>query len=204
MNRISTATAVALVAIAATAAAAGCTLSASTATAQQAAARAKKATDAASTAAIGNTNAVTTVAALLQEGISQAERKEWSTATTTFDDVLALAPRDVYALYNLGLIDQTNGNITGADDYYNQAIAVDAKYTPALYNYAITLETSNPAKAIGLYQKIVAINPKASTAYLRMAFVYAREGETQQARAAQAKAIAIDPSLGKYSLPAKS
>jgi Tfp pilus assembly protein PilF len=143
-------------------------------------------------------------ATLLQAGISQAQQSQWAAAVTTFSDVLALSPRNVYALYNLGLIDQSNGNIPGAGDYYYQAIAIDPSYTPAMYNLAITLEDSDPAQALDLYHKIVAINPQASTAYLRMAFVYAQQGEAQHAKAAQAKAAAIDPALGKYALPARA
>ena len=143
------------------------------------------------------------VAALLQVGIRQADQKNWSAADTTFSDVLDIVPRDVFALYNLGLVDQSVGDTGGAASYYNQAIADDATYTPALYNLAIALESSDQAKALTLYQKIVAIDPKASTAYLRMAFVYAEQGDVQQAKAAQAKAIALDPGLGQYPLPAK-
>ena len=117
--------------------------------------------------------------------------------------MLAIVPRDVFALYNLGLVDQSVGDTAGAAYYYNQAIADDPTYTPALYNLAITLESSDQGKALDLYQKIVSINPKASTAYLRMAFVYAEQGDVQQATAARAKAIAIDPGLAKYPLPAK-
>jgi tetratricopeptide (TPR) repeat protein len=143
------------------------------------------------------------VAALLQVGIRQADQKNWSAADTTFSDVLDIVPRDVFALYNLGLVDQSVGDTGGAASYYDQAIADDATYTPALYNLAITLENSDQAMALNLYQKIVAIDPKASTAYLRMAFVYAEQGDVQQAKAAQAKAIALDPGLGQYPLPAK-
>jgi tetratricopeptide (TPR) repeat protein len=143
------------------------------------------------------------VAALLQVGIRQAEQKSWSAADTTFSDVLAIVPRDVYALYNLGLVDQSVGDPAGAAYYYNQAVAYDGTYTPALYNLAITLESTDQAKALSLYQKIVSINPRASTAYLRMAFVYATQGDLQQATAARAKAIALDPGLAKYQLPAK-
>jgi tetratricopeptide (TPR) repeat protein len=192
----------ALAAITATIVAAGCTHNPGTATANQAAARAKTTSTTAATGGLSKSDATTLVATLLQAGINQAEQKNWAAATTTFNDVLALSPRNVYALYNLGLVDQSTSNISGADSYYDQAIAVDANYTPALYNLAITLESSDPSKALSLYQKIVSINPQASTAYLRMAFVYARQGDLAQARAAQAKAIAIDPSLGKYQLPA--
>lgn len=148
-------------------------------------------------------NAETVVATLLQLGINQADKRNWSAADATFNDVLAVSPNNVYALYNLGLVDETRGKDSDADSYYDEAIKANRDYTPALYDLAITLEHSQPAKAIDLYKRIISINPKASTAYLRLAFVYAREGKTQEAKSAQASAIAINPALGKYSLPAK-
>jgi len=161
-----------------------------------------------SAAAAASVNAgqsdVTRVAALLQVGIQRAEQKDWAGATTTFQDVLAINPGNVYALYNLGVIDQTAGNSPEAIGYYKMAIRVSPKYTPAMYNMAILLEKSDPQQALNLYQQIVSINPQASTAYLRMAFVQAKQGNTIAARASYAKAISIDPSLGKYPLPSKA
>lgn len=146
-------------------------------------------------------NAAGVVAALLQDGIGQAGRHQWQAADTTFEDVLAVSPRNVYALYNLGLVDQSTGNPTGAASFYQQALAAKGDYTPAMFNLAILEEKSQPATAISRYQKIIAINPKASTAYLRLAFTYARQGDAAAAKKAQAEAIAIDPALGKYPLP---
>jgi len=146
---------------------------------------------------------VTRVAALLQVGIQQANQKRWLAAGTTFQDVLAINPTNVYALYDLGVIDQTNGNSSRAISYYKRAVTVSPKYTPAMYNEAILLEKSNPQQALSLYQQIVIINPQAATAYLRMAFVQAGLGDYRAAQVSYAKAIAIDPSLGKYPLPAK-
>jgi tetratricopeptide (TPR) repeat protein len=143
------------------------------------------------------------VQALLNEGISQAQAKMLDQAADTFKNVLLLSPKNVYALYNLGVIDQTENNTAGALSYYNQALSADGTYTPAMYNKAIVLEATNLDAALSLYEKIVVINPKASTAYLHMAFVYAKQGHSAKAEAARAKAIALDPSLSKYSLPAK-
>ena len=143
------------------------------------------------------------VQALLEEGISQAQAKMFGQAATTFKNVLLLNPKNVYALYNLGVIDQTENDTGGALSYYNQALGADSTYTPAMYNKAIILESTNLDAALALYQKIVVINPKASTAYLRMAFVYAKQGQTAKAREARAKAVALEPSLSKYPLPAK-
>jgi len=174
--------------------------SSGTSRAGKASALARVATAAASP---GATDDAGRVAALLRVGIQQAREQRWSAAAVTFQDVLAINPRNVYASYDLGVIDQTNNDDSGALEHYNQAIADNAEYAPALYNKAILLESSQPQAAIALYDQIVAINPQASTAYLRLALVDARLGYMTHARAAYQKAITIDPSLGKYQLPAK-
>src|SRR5258708_4326851 len=143
------------------------------------------------------------VAGLLQAGIQQARQKNWAGATTMFRGVLAIDPKDVYALYDLGVIAGTSDDGAQAIAYYDQALTANAKYTPAMYNKAILLETSRPRQAIALYNQVIAINPQASTAYLRMAFVEAELGDQARARVADAQAVAIDPSLGKYRLPVK-
>lgn len=150
--------------------------------------------------ATSNSAAVST---LLKQGLSQAQAKQLGQAGTTFKNVLLLDPKNVYALYNLGVIDQTENNTAGAITYYNKALGSDGTYTPAMYNKAIILEATNLDAALALYKQIVAINPKASTAYLRMAFVYAKQGQDAKADQARAKAIALDASLSKYPLPAK-
>lgn len=142
-----------------------------------------------------------TVDALLEQGIAQAEANQLSQATTTFEDVLAVSPRNMYALYNLGVIEQDRRDPSGALARYDQALKADATYTPAMYNKALILETSDLAASLALYQRIVELNPKASTAYLRMAIVYARQDKPAQAKQARARAIALDPRLANYRMP---
>ena len=138
---------------------------------------------------------------MLHKGIAQAQSKQLGQAVTTFNNVLLLSPKNVLALYNLGVIDQMENKTSQASAYYDRAITADSTYTPAMYNKAIILEATDLNGALALYKQIVAINPKASTAYLRMAFVYAKQGQATQAEAARSKAIALDPSLAKYPLP---
>jgi tetratricopeptide (TPR) repeat protein len=143
------------------------------------------------------------VNSLLQSGLKQADKKNWSAAKTTFQKVLAINPSNLYANYDMGWISQSTGNSIKAITYYNKALAANAAYTPAMYNEAILLESAHPQQAIAVYQKIVSINPKASSAYLRMAVVQAEQGNITEAKANDAKAISIDPALSKYKLPAK-
>ena len=131
-------------------------------------------------------------------------RQKWSAATTTFQKVLAISPSNFYADYDLGWIAQARGNSSEAISYYKKSLAANAAYTPAMYNEAILLETSDPQQAIGMYQKVVRIDPRASTAYLRLAVVQAEQGDMTDAKANDAKAVSIDHALSKYKLPAKS
>jgi tetratricopeptide (TPR) repeat protein len=150
------------------------------------------------------TNGSGQVTSLLQTGLTQADKKNWSAATTTFQKVLAINPANVYANYDLGWIAQSRGNSSEAISYYTKCLAVNAAYTPAMYNEAILLESSHPQQAIAMYQKIVSVDSKASSAYLRMALVQAEQGDTAAAKANDAKAVSIDPALSKYKLPAKN
>jgi tetratricopeptide (TPR) repeat protein len=144
------------------------------------------------------------VNSFLQSGLKQAEKKNWSVATTDFQKVLALNPGNVYADYDLGWIAQSRGNSNDALSYYKKCLAANAAYTPAMYNEAILLESSNPQQAIAVYQKIVSLDPKAATAYLRLALVQAEQGNMTAAKANDAKAVSIDHALSKYKLPAKN
>jgi tetratricopeptide (TPR) repeat protein len=150
------------------------------------------------------TNGSGQVTSLLQTGLTQADKKNWPAATTTFQKVLAINPANVYADYDLGWIAQSRGNSNEAISYYMKCLAANAVYTPAMYNEAILLESSHPQQAIAMYQKIVRVDPKASSAYLRMALVQAEQGDIASARVNDAKAVSIDPALSKYKLPAKN
>jgi tetratricopeptide (TPR) repeat protein len=130
--------------------------------------------------------------------------KKWSAATTSFQNVLAISPGNLYANYDLGVVAQATGHYSEAISYYNKSLAVNAAYQPALYNEAILLESSHPQQAIAMYQKVVTIDPKAATAFLRLAVVQAEQGDSTDAKANDAKAISIDPALSKDKLPAKS
>ena len=143
-------------------------------------------------------------ASLLQFGLIQAEGKKWSAATASFQKVLAISPGNFYADYDLGWLAQSRGNSSQALSYYKKCLAANAAYTPAMYNEAILLESSHPQQAITMYKKIVRINPRAATAYLRMALIQAEQGDTAAAKANDAKAVSIDPALRKYKLPAKN
>src|SRR5262249_51579091 len=138
---------------------------------------------------------------LLTVGIKQAEDKQFAPARTTFHDVLSLDPGNKFAWYNLGLIAQTQNDPAAAIAAYKHALESDPRYTSAMYNEAIALEPTDRQQALSLYKQIVVINPKASTAYLRMSLLYDQLGDHENAVAARNKATALDSQLGSVSTP---
>lgn len=132
---------------------------------------------------------------MLQNGIQQAGKGDYDDATSTFKAILAIDPKAKYALYNLGLIAQIHDQSAEAISYYQKAVQIDPKFTSAMYNEAIVLEPTDRKQAESLYEQIVKIDPKASTAYLRLSFLYRDDGDTAKANAARASALKLDPSL---------
>jgi Tfp pilus assembly protein PilF len=135
------------------------------------------------------------VNSLIQSGISEAQSGDLATARTTFENALVIDPGNKFALFNLGVIEQTNNKVQSAIKYYDQALASDPEYTPALYNKAILLEPDDLEAAVAIYEKILTIDPEASTTYLRLSFAYDTLGDPAKAEAMRQKAVELDPSL---------
>jgi tetratricopeptide (TPR) repeat protein len=135
---------------------------------------------------------------LLRKGIDCGERGDFAGAQRAFRSVVALDQKNKLAWYNLGIIAGTGVRTAEAVADYDRAIRADPSYTPALYNEAVLIETAHPMKAIALYRRIVATNPRASTAYLHLGRTLARQKDNAAARDAFAHAIAVDPTLLDY------
>jgi tetratricopeptide (TPR) repeat protein len=138
---------------------------------------------------------------LVDSGVSQLKSGDAASARTTFRNVLELDPKNVYALYNLGLIAQQAHDDAAASKYYTAALASNGDYAPALFNEAIVLEKSDLAKSVALYQHAVAVDPTFAPAYVRLGFALAHQGKTKAAARARAQGLALDPTLASAAAP---
>ncbi|WP_162002684.1 tetratricopeptide repeat protein [Streptomyces sp. CB01881] len=133
--------------------------------------------------------------ALLQAGIKQGELNDFGGATRTFRQVLDLNPGNTLAWYNLGVIAQHDNRTAEAGMDYDNALKTDPAFQPALYNKAVLLEESDTDQAIEILQRIVAVDPKAATAYLHLGQALAKKGRDAEAEGAFGTAVRADPSL---------
>jgi Tfp pilus assembly protein PilF len=139
---------------------------------------------------------------LLSLGIEQGQGGDLEAAKATFEKVLATEADNKFAWFNLGFIAQSRDQADEAITNYDKALAADADYKPALYNKAIVLERKTPKTSMGIYRRIVSIDNKASTAYLRLGLLLHTSGDDAEARSAFKAAIRLDKSLAS-AVPAK-
>ncbi len=133
--------------------------------------------------------------ALLEAGVEHGQAGRIDEARSAFERVIELQDDNKFAWFNLGYIAQTRDDVDAAIENYDKALDVDAAYRPALYNKALLLEASASDDAVALYEKIVAADESASTAYLRLGLLRVRGGDEDQARQAFKAAIALDSRL---------
>ncbi|MFF0231246.1 tetratricopeptide repeat protein [Micromonospora sp. NPDC005254] len=139
---------------------------------------------------------------LLKLGVEQGQAGNLDAAKATFEKVLDADVNNKFAWFNLGFIAQSRNQNDEAISSYDKALAADASYKPALYNKAIALEGTEPTKSVDIYRKVVSIDNKASTAYLRLGMLLSQSGDTAAARNAFSAAIRLDKRLAS-SVPEK-
>jgi tetratricopeptide (TPR) repeat protein len=150
----------------------------------------------------GATNTATAPADLLNLGVQQGQAGNLDSAKATFEKVLAAEPNNKFAWFNLGFIAQSRNQADAAISNYDKALASDANYKPALYNKAIALESKDPTASIDIYRRIVSIDNKSSTAYLRLGMLLSQSGDDAGARDAFNAAVQLDSGLAS-AVPAK-
>ncbi|MFG1900156.1 hypothetical protein [Micromonospora carbonacea] len=148
------------------------------------------------------TNAGPAPADLLKLGVEQGQAGNFDAAKATFEKVLAADANNKFAWFNLGFIAQSRNQADEAISNYDKALAADASYRPALYNKAIALESTEPKMSIDIYRRVVSIDNKSSTAYLRLGMLLSQSGEAAAARDAFKAAVRLDKRLAS-SVPAK-
>jgi tetratricopeptide (TPR) repeat protein len=147
------------------------------------------------TAGAGANPTASNQVSLLDQGVNQGLAGRYDEANAIFQQIVAADPNNKLAWYDLGYISQVRNDPTTAIADYDRALAADPNYTPAMYNKAILLESSNVDGAIDLYRKILTIDSKASTTHMRLGLLLDRKGDKADARNEFTAAVSIDAGL---------
>jgi tetratricopeptide (TPR) repeat protein len=123
-------------------------------------------------------------------------------ARSKYQEVLESEPNNHLALYNLGLLAQTEGDTSAAEDFYRRALAVTPDFEPALFNLAIVrAQEGDSDEAIELYRRVIAVNPESAGAHLNLGFLHLELGQEARGNAEIQRAIEIDPLLAERVAP---
>ena len=115
---------------------------------------------------------------LLQQAVERVQRQQWQDALKLVQQAVKLAP-DMPLLYNnRGFIFQKMGRIPEARQDYNQAIALDASYSPAWFNRGNqSLEQGQLDAALQDYSQALRLKPDFDRALNNRAYTYSRLGQ---------------------------
>jgi tetratricopeptide (TPR) repeat protein len=138
----------------------------------------------------------------LNAGLKAQVAGHYGAAQRAYRDVLASDANNKYAYYNLALIAQTEQRPGDAESNYRSALAVDPNFVPALFNLAILrADAKASAEAVNLYQHIISIDDRQAGAHLNLGFLLRSTGQEAVGNVQIARALELDPSLGRGSAP---
>jgi tetratricopeptide (TPR) repeat protein len=117
-------------------------------------------------------------------------------AAADYRKVLVYDPRNKFAYYNLGVIEQTQGQGGSAESDDRIALTIDPNFVPALFNLAI-LRTSSGGdrEAIDPYRQVIHIDEAYAAAHLNLGFLLLDNGQERQGNVELAIAVGLDPTL---------
>lgn len=133
---------------------------------------------------------------VLAAGLKAHQEGRLDEAAADYRRVLVLDPRNKYAYYNLGLIDQTHGAAASAETNYRNALSIDPDFVPALFNLAILRTAAgDAAEAIELYRHVIEVDASYAAGHLNLGFLLIDAGQRREGKAELDIAVQLDPSL---------
>lgn len=132
----------------------------------------------------------------LTRGLQAHVDGDLDAAVSEYETALETDPENKLALYNLGLVRQSQGDNAAAEENYRATLEVDPDYTPALFNLAILRSAAGDnAEAVELYERVVAIETDNAGAHLNLGFALRELGREKEAQQAFDRAVELDPAL---------
>ena len=134
--------------------------------------------------------------AALNAGLQAHAKNDLELASRQYHEALKYNQTNKYAIYDLALIDQAQGNYGLAEDKYRVVLGIDAKYEPALFNLAILRKArGDENEAVSLYKRAVTADPKDAAAQLNLGLLLRTIGNKKEGDTYVLRALALNPKL---------
>ena len=133
-------------------------------------------------------------ALLFQQGIEHYNREEWDAAITAFRRVLAIAPQDAGAAFNLGLTYHKVSDLDAAAAAFRQALEHEPDMIKSLYMLGLTeRDRNNTPEALHLLNRVIRMQPDFAKAHQVLGRIYLREGRPDMTAIHFQRILDIDP-----------
>lgn len=136
-----------------------------------------------------------TAAQLFSAGMTAQSQRRYALAATDFSTILSQSPDNADAAYDLGVAEGSLGKTAAAISDYTRALSLDPTFTPAMFNLADEEASRDPAAAITMLRKLLALDPNDPSAEFNLGYILESQGHKAAGEAFLVKAIAADPSL---------
>jgi tetratricopeptide (TPR) repeat protein len=135
----------------------------------------------------------TDAAALLQQGLTAAQREDAGKAIALHEAALARADNVAVRLNLITLYAQT-GNLAGAEEQYRKVLATGMDLADAHHAFGLgLLDARQPARAEPILELAVAANPQDARAHNGLGFIRESSGRLAEAEASYRRAVDAKP-----------
>ena len=135
-------------------------------------------------------------ARLFAIGVAAHRAGDMPAARSAYERVLALAPNDVDALNNMGVLLAASRELDGAESMLRRAVRLSPRHTGAWNNLGTVLaQRGQSADAISAFQQALALDPQHQGARVSLAQQYLAIGAAGKAREVLEEVLAINPSM---------
>jgi tetratricopeptide (TPR) repeat protein len=132
----------------------------------------------------------------LERGLQAHQAGDLVTAESEYREVLRNDPQNVFAFYNLGVIDQNSNRPFEAENHYRLALSNDADFDLALLNLAILLgDQQRHAETVPIWQRYLTLRPADASSHHRLSVNLRQLGRISEADAELQIAHDLDPSF---------
>lgn len=121
-------------------------------------------------------------------------RKEFSSAISAYEKIVATEPRNAELLNKIGVAYQQLGAANHAGHFYKQAMKADKQFASPVNNLGtVEYDKKHYGKAINLYKKALVFKTDLATVYSNLGYAYFANKEYAESMDSFGKALEIDP-----------
>lgn len=130
------------------------------------------------------------------QGLALQKANKPDEAIPLYFQALSKEPKNKFALFNLGQIEDTKNHLVSAEAWYRLALEVDKEMPEALYNLGLVRQkVGDSIESASLLRTLIRVNPNHAAAHYNLGTALRSLGQNSAASTEFATAQRLDPSM---------